>query len=173
MQIIKTAYIILGIAVMVMLMNRGEKRERKIVLASGVFDLIHLGHVRFLEAAKKAGGPNAELVVIVARDATVEKRKGEKPVMPENQRRALVESLKIVDEAILGFEEFNMGMVIEKIKPDVIAVGHDQEGIEQAVKRYVKEHGLCIKIVRIGKFEEDKLDSSSKIKQKIIEYYKR
>lgn len=147
--------------------------KRKIVLASGVFDLLHLGHVRFLEEAKKAGGRNAELIVIVARDSTVEKRKGAKPVMPENQRRALVESLKVVDEALLGFEDFNMGKVIDKIKPDVIAVGHDQDGVKKAVKEYVEEKGLKINVVKIGKFSEDELDSSSKIKQKIIEHYKR
>jgi len=150
----------------------GEKR-RKVVLASGVFDLLHLGHVRFLEEAKKAGGKNAELIVIVARDSTVEKRKGSKPVIPENQRRALVESLKVVDEAILGYEDFNIGKVIEKIKPDIIAVGYDQDGMEKAVKDYVREKGLKIKVVKIGKFGEDELDSSSKIKQKIIEHYKR
>lgn len=151
--------------------NKHEKR--KVVLASGVFDLLHLGHVRFLEEAKKAGGPNAELIVIVARDCTVAKRKGEKPVMSENQRRALVESLKVVDEAILGYEEFDMGKVVEKIKPDVITVGHDQRGVEKTVRSYVKEKGLNIKVVRIGKFGEDELNSSSKIKQKIIEHYKR
>jgi FAD synthetase len=155
--------------------GRREKRrkKRKVVLASGVFDLLHLGHVRFLEEAKKAGGKNAELIVIVARDSTVEKRKGSKPVIPENQRRALVESLKVVDEAILGYEDFNIGKVIEKIKPDIIAVGHDQDGMEKAVKDYVREKGLKIKVVKIGKFGEDELDSSSKIKQKIIEHYKR
>jgi FAD synthetase len=98
-------------------------KKRKVVLASGVFDLLHLGHVRYLEEAKKAGGENAELIVIVARDSTVEKRKGYRPVIPENQRRALVESLKVVDEAVLGYEEFDIGKVIEKIKPDVIARG--------------------------------------------------
>jgi len=149
--------------------------RRKIVLASGVFDLLHLGHVRFLEEAKKAGGPNAKLIVIVARDSTVEKRKGTKPVIPENQRRALVESLKVVDEAILGYEDFSFEKVIEKIKPDIIAVGHDSHltGMEQAVKDYVKSKELRIKIVKIGKFSADKLDSSSKIKQKIIEHFKR
>ncbi len=155
--------------------NERRERKRKVVLASGVFDLLHLGHVRFLEEAKKAGGRNAKLIVIVARDSTVEKRKGSKPIMPENQRRALVESLKVVDDAILGYEEFNMGKVIEKIRPDIIAVGHDSHmtGMEQAVRNYVKEKGLKIKIVKIGKFGEDELDSSSKIKQKIIEHYKR
>ncbi|MEM3579067.1 MAG: adenylyltransferase/cytidyltransferase family protein [Candidatus Bathyarchaeia archaeon] len=155
--------------------GKGEEsvKKRKVVLASGVFDLLHLGHVKYLEEAKKAGGENAELIVIVARDSTVEKRKGYKPVIPENQRRALVESLKVVDEAILGYEEFDMGKVIEKIKPDVIAVGHDQDGMEKTVKDYIREKGLNIKVVRIGKFSEDELDSSSKIKQKIIEHYKR
>ncbi|MEM3626654.1 MAG: adenylyltransferase/cytidyltransferase family protein [Candidatus Bathyarchaeia archaeon] len=153
--------------------SKREDEKRKIVLASGVFDLLHLGHVKFLEEAKKAGGRNAELIVIVARDSTVEKRKGRRPVMPENQRRALVESLKVVDEAILGYEEFDIGKVIEKIKPDVIAVGYDQDGVEQTVKNYIKERGLRVKVVKIGKFGEDELDSSSKIKQKIIEDFKR
>jgi FAD synthetase len=142
-------------------------------LASGVFDLLHLGHVKFLEEAKKAGGSNAELIVIVARDSTVEKRKGKKPIMPENQRRALVESLKVVDEAILGYEEFDIGKVIEKIKPDVIVFGYDQKGMENAVKDYIKVKRLKVKIAKVGKFGEDKLDSSSKIKQKIIEHFER
>jgi len=148
-------------------------RRKQVVLASGVFDLLHLGHVKFLEEAKKAGGRNAELIVIVARDSTVEKRKGHKPIMPENQRRALVEALKVVDEAILGYEDFNMEKVIEKIKPDIIAIGHDQDGIEKAVKDYLEKSGLNIKVVKISKFEENELDSSSKIKQKIIEKYRR
>lgn len=155
--------------------DQRKKERRKIVLASGVFDLLHLGHVKFLEEAKKAGGRNAKLIVIVARDRTVEKRKGVKPVIPENQRRALVECLKVVDEAILGYEDFDMGKVIEKIKPDAIIVGHDSHltGMEQTVRNYVQEKGLKIKIVKIGMFGEDELNSSSKIKQKIIEHFKR
>lgn len=149
------------------------KKKRKIVLASGVFDLLHLGHVKYLEEAKRAGGRNAELIVIVARDSTVEKRKDKKPIVSENQRRALVESLKVVDEALLGYEKFDIEKVVERIKPDVIAVGHDQDSMEQTVKNYVKEKGLKIKVVKIGKFGEDELDSSSKIKQKIIEHFKR
>jgi FAD synthetase len=151
----------------------GKSGKEKVVLASGVFDLLHLGHVKFLEEAKKAGGKDAELIVIIARDSTVEENKGRKPIMPENQRRALVESLKVVDEAVLGFEKFDLGDVIERVKPDVIALGYDQADMEKGVQEYVDKHNLNVKVVRIGKFEEDALDSSSKIRQKIIEKFVR
>ena len=150
-----------------------KHEKKKIVLASGVFDLLHLGHVKFLEEAKKTGGKNAELIVIIARDSTVEKTKGRKPIMSENQRRALVESLKVVDAAVLGFEKFDIGDVIERVKPDIIALGYDQVDMEKNVQAYVNKHKLHVKVVRIGKFEEDALDSSSKIRQKIIEKFVR
>jgi FAD synthetase len=150
-----------------------KSEKKRIVLASGVFDLLHLGHVKFLEEAKKAGGKDAELIVIIARDSTVEENKGRKPIMPENQRRALVESLKVVDEAVLGFEKFDLGDVIERVKPDVIALGYDQADMEKHVQEYVNKYRLNIRVIRIGKFEEDELDSSSKIRQKIIEKFSR
>jgi len=142
--------------------------KEKIVLTSGTFDLLHLGHVEYLEAAKKVGGENAKLVVIVARDSVVERRKGRKPVVPEDQRRALVEALKVVDEALLGYEDLNIGKVIEKIKPDVIAVGHDQDDVEREVRRFIRERGLIIEVVKAGKFGKDELNSTSKIKRKIV-----
>jgi len=147
--------------------------NRKVVLASGVFDLLHLGHVKFLEEAKHTGGENAELIVVIARDSTVEQTKGRKPIMPEDQRRALVESLKVVDIAVLGFESLDIAEVVAKIKPDIIALGYDQEKMVQDVKAYLKTHNLPVEIVRIGKFGEDALDSSSKIRQKIVEKFAR
>jgi len=148
-----------------------QQEKRTVVLASGVFDLLHLGHVKFLEEAKKAGGKNAKLVVVIARDSTVEQTKHRKPVVPENQRRALVESLKVVDLAVLGLENFDVGNVIENIKPDLIALGYDQDDMEQRVKQYIKSKNANIKIVKVGKFEADELDSSSKIRQKIVEKF--
>ena len=147
------------------------KKKKRVVLASGTFDLLHLGHVRFLEEAKKAGGKDAELIVIVARDSTVKARKGKKPVMPEDQRRALVESLKVVDEAILGLEDFSIDNVIEKIKPDVIAMGHDQDGIEKEVLKAIEKEKFAIEVAKIGRFGKRELDSSSKIVRKIIESF--
>jgi FAD synthetase len=151
----------------------GRARKKKVVLASGTFDLLHLGHVKYLEEAKKAGGKNAELIVIVARDSTVEKRKGKRTVMPEDQRRALVESLKVVDEAILGFEGFSIDKVIERINPDVVAVGHDQEGIERELRKAIEEKKFNVQVARIGRFGKKELNSSSKIMRKIVESLKR
>jgi FAD synthetase len=147
-------------------------KKGKVVLASGTFDLLHLGHVKYLEEAKKAGGKSAELIVIVAKDRTVEKRKGRKPVMPEEQRRALVESLKVVDRAILGYEAFDMSQVIDEIKPDVIAVGYDQDKIEEKVRKTVAEKGLGIQVIKVQKFGKTELNSSLKIKKKVTELYK-
>jgi FAD synthetase len=145
------------------------KNRKRVVLASGTFDLLHLGHVRFLEEAKKAGGKNAELVVIVARDNTVKAMKGKTPVMSEDQRRALVESLRVVDEAVLGLDDFSIDKVIEQIKPDVIAVGHDQDGIEREVQNAMKKRNFSVEVVKIGRFGTKELNSSSKIVRKIIE----
>jgi FAD synthetase len=149
-----------------------KKKRGNVVLASGTFDLLHLGHVKYLEEAKKAGGSNAKLIVIVARDKTVEKRKGRRPVMPEDERKALVESLKVVDKAILGYGDFNISDVIDEIKPDVIAVGHDQANIEDQVRKAVARKGLPIQVVRIGRFGKPEFDSSLKIKRKVTELYK-
>jgi FAD synthetase len=150
-------------------MAKQTTRKQRVVLASGVFDLIHLGHVRFLEDAKNAGGPKAKLIVIIAKDSTVEKMKGRKPIMSEDERLALVKSLKVVDDAVLGYEGLDIGEVVEKIKPDIIALGWDQAEMENSVKDYLAKHKLQVSIIRIGKFGENSLDSSTKIKQKIID----
>lgn len=148
-------------------------KKKKVVLASGTFDLLHYGHVKYLEEAKKIGGKNAELIVIVARDSSVKKRKGRKTVMPEDQRRSLVEALKVVDEAILGYEDFDMIKVVEKTNPDIIAVGHDQSDIEREVRKALAKEGIAIQVVRVGRFGKDELNSSSKIKRKIIESFEK
>jgi len=136
-----------------------QKERQTIVLASGAFDLLHLGHVKFLEEAKRMGGENAKLVVVVARDSTVGRNKGRRPVVPENERRMLVESLKVVDEAVLGSEDFNIGDVISTIRPDIIALGYDQTSMQKRVKEYVAKNGLDVKVIKASKFVADELDS--------------
>ncbi|RLI03269.1 FAD synthase [Candidatus Bathyarchaeota archaeon] len=139
------------------------------VLAAGVFDLLHYGHIRYLEEAKKIGGENAKLVVIVARDETVRSLKGSDPIIPEDQRRAVIEALKVVDEVLLGFENMDLARVLLQVKPDIVVVGHDQEAIKAQVEKINKAREMNIKIVQIKQFGEDDLNSSSKIKSRIVE----
>jgi FAD synthetase len=143
--------------------------KMKRVLAAGVFDLLHYGHIRYLEEAKKLGGPGAKLTVIVARDETVRRMKGQYPVIPEDQRRATVEALRVVDEALLGFEDLDLDRVIQQVKPDIVAVGHDQDAIRNQVEKIKKAKEMGFEIVQVGRFGEEDLNSSSKIKRRIVE----
>jgi len=123
------------------------------VIATGTFDIIHPGHIRFLKEAKKLGD---ELIVIVAREKNVKHKP--KPIIPEEQRRRVVESLKYVDKAILGDEE-DMFKPIMELKPDIIALGHDQHFNEEWLKKELEKRGLNTKIVRITAKEECELCS--------------
>lgn len=141
----------------------------KTVLAAGVFDLLHYGHIRYLEEAKKAGGEDAWLIVIVARDETVRRLKGHDPIIPEDQRRAVIEALKVVDAALLGHENMDLIRVIEQVKPDIVVIGHDQQSIKSQVEKVNQVLNADIEIVQITQFGEDDLNSSSKIKRRIVE----
>lgn len=151
--------------------NPRSLAHRKIVLATGVFDLLHLGHVRFLEESKRRGGPGARLVVVVASDKTVLRRKGRKPILPEDQRRDLVASLRAVDRAILGHENLDMLGTLKEVKPDIICVGYDQQEIKKSARTILKREGLGIPVVQIPKFGPDGLNSSSKVKNKVAEQW--
>jgi FAD synthetase len=139
------------------------------VLAAGVFDLLHYGHIRYLEEAKKVGGENSRLVVIVARDETVRRLKGSDPIIPEDQRRAVIEALKGVDEALLGFEDLDFDRVIQQVNPDIVVVGHDQDAIRAQVEKIKKVRELGVNIYQISQFGEDELNSTSKIIRRIVE----
>lgn len=134
-------------------------------MASGVFDLLHTGHLHYLEEARKLGD---ELVVVVARDSTVRREKHE-PITPEGVRRELVEALKPVDEAILGGEG-DMYEVVEKIRPNIIALGYDQQHDEEAIRGELEKRGLDVDVVRLSKLGTD-LDGTRKIIQKVISWY--
>ena len=139
----------------------------KVVLATGVFDLLHSGHVRFLQASKRRGGPGAKLIVVVARDRTVLSRKGRMPILPEDQRRELVGSLRVVDKAILGHTHLDLLGVLREVRPDIISVGYDQKQIKASVEKLLREQGLSVRIVQIPKFGPSGLNSSTGIKQRV------
>lgn len=94
----------------------------KIALANGVFDLLHVGHVRYLEAAKKLAD---RLVVAVNSDASTRAYKGPtRPVIPEGERAELLRALRCTD-LVLIFEETDVRAVIRALKPDVHVKGTD------------------------------------------------
>jgi D-glycero-beta-D-manno-heptose 1-phosphate adenylyltransferase len=113
------------------IVSRDELRERvaqakqggdRVVLANGCFDILHAGHVRYLEGAKKEGGI---LVVGVNSDASVRPLKGEgRPILGENARAELVAALRAVDYVTI-FDEPNVEALLQEIRPDVHAKGTD------------------------------------------------
>ena len=135
------------------------------VMASGVFDILHNGHVHYLREAKKLGD---ELVVVVATDATVKRRK-HTPIIPEKMRMELVNSLKPVDRAVLG-KPGDKYKVVEEIRPDIIAIGYDQPFNEKVLEEDLRKRGLEVKVVRISGFSDD-LDGTRKIIRRIIEWH--
>ena len=144
----------------------------KRVLAAGKFDILHLGHIAYLEQAKELAGKDGELIVVLARDKTVERERGAPPVFPQEQRRRIVESLVYVDKAVIGLDTEDHTIIVEQIKPDIIALGYDQYTDVSALEKYFNEKGLNTKIVRLEKREADGLCSSTQIRKRIIDYYR-
>ena len=119
--------------------------SKKIVLAGGVFDIIHPGHIHTLTAAKALGDV---LVVAIATDKTAQKMKKMQPLHDQELRCELVNSLSMVDEAIIGHEE-NIFETVKEIKPDIIALGYDQIHQEKFISDGCKRINLDVEIVRL------------------------
>jgi len=133
------------------------------VVATGTFDILHPGHLYYLEESKKMGD---ELWVIVARDANVKHKPC--PIIPEEHRLQMVAALKPVDHAILG-DKTDMFRPIKEIQPDVITIGFNQHFDETTLHLQLTERGMTPEIVRIGKYADEDLCSSRFVVQRIIE----
>jgi len=117
-----------------------------VVLTGGAYDLIHRGHLETLYAAKELAD---FLIVVVARDITVNKRK-RKPIHSEEDRAIILNELKVVDAAVLGDEVDHM-RVVRRIKPNVVALGADQHHIKEVLEGQIKDQGLPkTEIVRLN-----------------------
>ncbi len=136
------------------------------VMATGVFDILHLGHLYFLKEAKKLGD---ELVVVVATDKTAEKLK-HIPVTSQDMRVQMVGELKPVDKAVLGYED-DRYKIVKELKPDIIALGFDQKHDEEIIKKDLEELGMDVKVVRLEPFVDHDLDGTRKIIRKVIDWY--
>jgi len=142
----------------------GEHMKR--VMAVGVFDLLHAGHLHYMEQAKLLGD---HLTVVVAHDDTVRMRKHE-PVTGQELRRRMVNGLKPVDEALIGNPpEVPIFDILPIVKPDVIALGYDQEHAEDRIRSQLDELGYHhIEVTRVEGLSDD-LDGTRKIIARILQ----
>ncbi len=116
-----------------------------VVLAGGVFDIIHPGHIHTLNAAKKLGDV---LVVVVATDNTAVKMKKRRPLHVQEQRQELVNSLSMVDLSLIG-QENDIFKTVNHIKPQIIALGYDQIHQEKFITEGCKKIELDAKVARL------------------------
>ena len=117
----------------------------RVVLAGGVFDIIHPGHIHTLNAAKALGDV---LVVVVATDSTAKKMKKRTPLHKQDQRKDLVKSLSMVDLCVVGHED-DIFKTVDLIKPEIIALGYDQVHQEKSITDGCKKINLEVKVARL------------------------
>ncbi len=131
------------------------------VLIAGNFDVIHPGHIYFLTEASKLG----DVTVVVARDETIKKFKGRAPIFNENERKLILENLKVVEKVILGDQKDFFAPVLKE-NPDIIFLGPDQ--YSSWIEERISKSGLNTKIMRLDK----RLPySSSELKMRFLKVY--
>jgi len=132
----------------------------RVVLAGGVFDIIHPGHIYTLNSAKSIGDT---LVVVVATDKTAKKMKKRTPLHNQEQRKNLVNALSMVDLSLIG-QEGDIFKTVEKVRPEIIALGYDQVHQEKFITDGCRKLNLNVKIARLQSPNPE--ISSSKIEEK-------
>ena len=132
------------------------------VITFGTFDIVHPGHVYFLQEAKSHGD---RLVTIVARDQNVMKFKGKAPLHHENKRMQDIKDLNIADLVELGHET-DYFFAIRKHKPDVIALGYDQTYLVRELSEFLYHNDYRAELITIEGFGPDE-HKSSIIKEKM------
>ena len=135
------------------------------VLALGVFDILHLGHLYYLNQAKSLGD---ELVVVVASDSKASFKMGEmgEPIFPEQVRLEIISSLKPVSKAVLNNGR-DLYKIIEELKPNIIALGYDQKYDIVKMEKELAKMGLKVKVKRLRRHPNSLL-SRSKIIYAIV-----
>ena len=132
----------------------------RVVLAGGVFDIIHPGHIYTLNWAKSLGDV---LIVVVATDNTVQKMKKRIPLHNQEQRKKLVNSLSMVDLCLIGYEG-DIFKTVEMVRPEIIALGYDQVHQEKSITDGCSKLNLEVKVARLQSPNPE--ISSSKIEEK-------
>ena len=135
----------------------------KKVMVFGTFDIVHLGHLNLFKQAKKLGD---YLVVVVGRDITSKKIKKSTLVHNEKERLEFLKNIKLVDQAVLG-NKIDYYKIIKTEKPDVIALGYDQQNFIDKLEEKIKEFRLNTKVVRLKSYKPEK-HKSGEIRKKLL-----
>jgi len=133
-----------------------EEQAHASVIVFGTFDVFHLGHEYFLKKAKALGD---FLTVVIARDKTVKKVKGEYPQHNEKQRMENVKNSGIPDKVVLGNID-DKYKIIRKIKPNIIALGYDQFVFTYKLNKMIIDEKMDTEIIRLESFEPNLYKSS-------------
>jgi FAD synthetase len=134
-----------------LMLAESGRRKITVVLIGGAFEIIHPGHVYTIREAKALGDV---LVVVVATDRTVRKNKRREPITDEATRVELVSAIRYVDLAILG----NQGSIyetLEKVRPDIVALGYDQHHNAEEIKREGRRRGIDLQTHRLSTLRPD------------------
>ncbi len=136
------------------------------VLVGGTFDIIHPGHIYYLNEASKLG----LVYAVVARDSTVKSVKGREPINDEVSRLEVVSSLKYVYKAVLGDRE-DIFKSVDVVRPDAVLLGPDQPIDEGTLTKYVSSRGMGTEVLRLPTKYKAEVASTSKIISRILELY--
>ncbi|MBB6478629.1 adenylyltransferase/cytidyltransferase family protein [Spirochaeta isovalerica] len=129
----------------------------KTVLVFGTFDVIHPGHIYFLQ---KAAAEGDRLVAVIARDRFVLKTKKRNPVHGEEERISHIMQSGLVDEAFLSDEVTGTYGVVEKVNPQVVCFGHDQHKLAESFTQWISNNDKKIQIVTIEPYKRDRYSST-------------
>lgn len=138
-----------------------------LVVAQGTFDIVHPGHIHYLEESAALGD---RLVVIISRRSNIDHK--EPPILSAEQRCAVIDALEVVDTAIIGHPE-DIFAPIEDLEPDIITLGFDQHHDPAAIAAELHRRGIDCSVESIGPYEGAIADllSTSDIIERIVDRY--
>ena len=137
----------------------------KRIMIAGTFELLHPGHIALIQEAAKLG----KVTVVVARDSTVRTLRGRPSLIPEQQRLNVIKHIKGVDNAILGNEGPERFLIVQKVQPDIIFLGHNQDVGRQELEDWIQRNGFHASVRRMRTLDNRfQLSSTSSIIQHIL-----
>ncbi len=124
---------------------------QRTILLFGTFDFLHIGHIYFLQQAKRRA---AKVVVALARDTVVKQLKGSLPLHNERERRELLCHVDLIDDVLYGDKVIGTYKIISRVKPTYIGIGHDQHELYKDLRYFLKNSKEDIQIVKLRPYKK-------------------